>query len=215
MKEEILSEVKKCLELEEELKFEVKKDGVKDENGFEFVYAKRRWIECLCIVGFDNEIGQQLESVYPSEDNHPLSADNFKTITMLAFPESYSMEDKSNRKSTFSHKFFFSFRKSSCSIWIKYLFYLEKRSEEVKTKGIRDEKDYYYGYVFYKQRKDPNNSRGHVQKSVVIISRYSLPVFFTGLSKIIGNFYFGDGATDVLQVSSRVSNKSCRKLFEK
>ncbi|KAI6660555.1 Protein DENND6B-like [Oopsacas minuta] len=130
------------------------------------------WLCCFCVVTFDLEIGQALESVYPSE--FPLSEDEKTNICYLAFPDSNAglIGDVQ-----------FHFRIPASGI----------RREGCNPKPIpyssslplvlRQENNHYFGFVYFRQTKDASIRRGYFQKSVILITR--LP-FFNLFSTLMG-----------------------------
>ncbi|KAJ1030240.1 hypothetical protein NDA16_001151 [Ustilago loliicola] len=52
---------------------------------------------------------------------------------------------------------------------------------------------YIYGYVFFRQKRDPTNRRGYFQKSVVILSHLPLVGLFSEVVARLGPLYFEHG----------------------
>lgn len=52
---------------------------------------------------------------------------------------------------------------------------------------------YIYGYVFFRQKRDPTNRRGYFQKSVVILSHLPLVGLFSKVVSRLGPLYFEHG----------------------
>ncbi|PKC76048.1 DUF1630-domain-containing protein, partial [Rhizophagus irregularis] len=50
-----------------------------------------------------------------------------------------------------------------------------------------------YGYVFFRQKKDPRIRRGYFQKSLVILSQYPYVGLFSKMASILGPAYFDVG----------------------
>jgi hypothetical protein len=61
-----------------------------------------------------------------------------------------------------------------------------------------------YGYVYFKQTKDPKNPRGYSQKSLVILTPFPFIDFFKNILELLGQTYFdleNPDSMDFLQVS--------------
>lgn len=50
--------------------------------------------------------------------------------------------------------------------------------------------NYIYGYVFFRQKRDPTIRRGYFQKSIVILSHLPYVSFFSKLTQILGTLFF-------------------------
>ena len=130
------------------------------------------WLCCFCVVTFDLEIGQALESLYPSD--FPLSEDERTNICYLAFPDS-------NAGLIGDVQFHFRIpasgtRREGCDP--KLIPY----SSSLPL-VLRQETNHYFGFVYFRQTKDASIRRGYFQKSVILISR--LP-FFNLFSTLMG-----------------------------
>ncbi|XP_053775821.1 protein DENND6B isoform X4 [Desmodus rotundus] len=121
------------------------------------------WLECVCVVTFDLELGQALELVYPSDFR--LTDKEKSSICYLSFPDSHSgcLGDTQ-----------FSFRIRQCG---------GQRSPRPTDNGCYDreapatlqrESAHYFGYVYFRQVKDSSVKRGYFQK-VHIPSRADKP----------------------------------------
>uniref|UniRef100_A0A3B4AAN9 UDENN domain-containing protein n=1 Tax=Periophthalmus magnuspinnatus TaxID=409849 RepID=A0A3B4AAN9_9GOBI len=129
------------------------------------------WLECVCVVTFDLELGQALELVYPQDVK--LTEKEKTSICYLSFPDSYSgcLGDTQ-----------FSFR----------------MRQSVGRRGSRDgdvynrdapvtlqkEVSHFFGYVYFRQVKDVSVKRGYFQKSLVLLT------LFHSLLQIIAPEYF-------------------------
>ncbi|KAK3755016.1 hypothetical protein QZH41_011061, partial [Actinostola sp. cb2023] len=128
----------------------------------------RRWITCFCVVTFDIEVGQAMEMVYPShielteKEDYLLNNTDFKhffwfqktSICYLAFPDSNSgcMGDT---------EFHFRIR---CSPQASSKIFSYRRHELEVPLGFRSDPAHYYGFVYFRQVKDPTIQRGYFQK---------------------------------------------------
>lgn len=52
---------------------------------------------------------------------------------------------------------------------------------------------YWFGFVYFRQTRDPSQKRGYFQKSVVLITRLPFTQFFTHVLSIIANEFFENG----------------------
>uniref|UniRef100_A0A8C1W4L5 DENN/MADD domain containing 6Aa n=1 Tax=Cyprinus carpio TaxID=7962 RepID=A0A8C1W4L5_CYPCA len=123
------------------------------------------WLHCICVVGFDLELGQAVEKT---------------SICYLSFPDS-------NSGCLGDTQFCFRFRqaagsKSSLGCFLDHF----DRDAPVclKVSG------YYYGYVYFRQVRDKTLKRGYFQKSLVLISKLPYVTFFHSLLKLIAPEYF-------------------------
>uniref|UniRef100_A0A8C2KQG6 DENN/MADD domain containing 6Aa n=1 Tax=Cyprinus carpio TaxID=7962 RepID=A0A8C2KQG6_CYPCA len=124
------------------------------------------WLHCICVVGFDLELGQAVEKT---------------SICYLSFPDS-------NSGCLGDTQFCFRFRqaagsKSSLGCFLDHF----DRDAPVCLK--RDQ-GYYYGYVYFRQVRDKTLKRGYFQKSLVLISKLPYVTFFHSLLKLIAPEYF-------------------------
>ena len=146
------------------------------------------WLCCFCVVTFDLEIGQALESVHPP--NFPLSEDEKTNICYLAFPDS-------NAGLIGDVQFHFRIPASGA------------RREGCDPKLIphcsslplvlRQESNHYFGFVYFRQTKDASIRRGYFQKSVILITRLPFFNLFSTLMSRIAPEVFKVG-NDFLEV---------------
>uniref|UniRef100_A0A673M817 Protein DENND6B-like n=1 Tax=Sinocyclocheilus rhinocerous TaxID=307959 RepID=A0A673M817_9TELE len=124
------------------------------------------WLECVCVVTFDLELGQAIEKT---------------SICYLSFPDSYSgcLGDT---------QFSFRLRQSvgRSSSWFG--------QEDVYNKDapvtLQKEHAHLHGYVYFRQVKDASVKRGYFQKSLVVVSRLPFVNLFHSLLKVIAPEYF-------------------------
>uniref|UniRef100_A0A671KEU0 Protein DENND6B-like n=1 Tax=Sinocyclocheilus anshuiensis TaxID=1608454 RepID=A0A671KEU0_9TELE len=129
------------------------------------------WLECVCVVTFDLELGQAIEV-------HKLCK---TSICYLSFPDSYSgcLGDT---------QFSFRLRQSvgRSSSWFG--------QEDVYNKDapvtLQKEHAHLHGYVYFRQVKDASVKRGYFQKSLVVVSRLPFVNLFHSLLKVIAPEYF-------------------------
>ncbi|XP_031208509.1 protein DENND6B isoform X2 [Mastomys coucha] len=137
------------------------------------------WLECVCVVTFDLELGQALELVYPSDFR--LTDKEKSSICYLAFPDSHSgcLGDTQ-----------FSFRMRQCG-GQRSLWHVDDQSYNNKAPlALQREPAHYLGYVYFRQVKDSSVKRGYFQKSLVLVSRLPFVRLFQSLLSLIAPEYF-------------------------
>ncbi|KAM6161884.1 protein DENND6B isoform 2-T2 [Erethizon dorsatum] len=136
------------------------------------------WLECVCVVTFDLELGQALELVYPSDFR--LTDKEKSSICYLSFPDSHSgcLGDTQ-----------FSFRMRQCgghrSPW-----HADDQPYNRKAPAALQEPAHYLGYVYFRQVKDSSVKRGYFQKSLVLLSRLPFVRLFQSLLSLMAPEYF-------------------------
>ncbi|XP_041080631.1 DENN/MADD domain containing 6Aa [Polyodon spathula] len=137
------------------------------------------WLHCICVVGFDLELGQAVEVIYP---HHSKLTDKEKTsICYLSFPDS-------NSGCLGDTQFCFRFREA---VGRKAsLCYPVDQSDRDAPVYLKRDQGHYYGYVYFRQVRDKTLKRGYFQKSLVIISRLPYVHFYHSLLKLIAPEYF-------------------------
>ncbi|XP_072845707.2 protein DENND6A [Pogona vitticeps] len=137
------------------------------------------WLHCVCVVGFDLELGQAVEVIYPQ---HAKLTDKEKTnICYLSFPDS-------NSGCLGDTQFCFRFRQSS-SRKLSWHCLLDQFDRDLPICLKRDPA-YYYGYVYFRQVQDKALKRGYFQKSLVLISKLPYIHFFHTVLGQIAPEYF-------------------------
>nr|XP_019567919.1 PREDICTED: protein DENND6B isoform X9 [Rhinolophus sinicus] len=137
------------------------------------------WLECVCVVTFDLELGQALELVYPSDFR--LTDKEKSSICYLSFPDSHSgcLGDTQ-----------FSFRIRQCggqrSPWSTN----DRHYDSGAPVSLQKESSHYFGYVYFRQVKDSSVKRGYFQKSLVLVSRLPFVRLFQALLSLIAPEYF-------------------------
>lgn len=151
----------------------------------ETVYEKwerfHNWVHCMCIVTFDLELGQAIEAIYPSHIK--LSEQERSNVCYLAFPDSNSgcMGDT---------QYHVRIRQNGTMVQqTKALKEYDRRSAPF----LQCDKDYYWGYVYFRQVKDKSLPRGYFQKSIVIITKLPFVNLFGELNALIAPEYFEVG----------------------
>uniref|UniRef100_W5K913 DENN/MADD domain containing 6Aa n=1 Tax=Astyanax mexicanus TaxID=7994 RepID=W5K913_ASTMX len=132
------------------------------------------WLHCICVVGFDLELGQAVEVI--------IFILLCKTsICYLSFPDS-------NSGCLGDTQFCFRFRqaagsKSSLGCFLDHF----DRDAPV---CLKKDQGHFYGYVYFRQVRDKTLKRGYFQKSLVLISKLPYVTFFHSLLKLIAPEYF-------------------------
>uniref|UniRef100_A0A672Z6J8 Uncharacterized protein n=1 Tax=Sphaeramia orbicularis TaxID=375764 RepID=A0A672Z6J8_9TELE len=125
------------------------------------------WLECVCVVTFDLELGQAIE------------VRRLKTsICYLSFPDSYS-------GSLGDTQFSFRMRQSVGRRGSRFRDDIYNRDAPVTL-----EVSHFCGYVYFRQVKDVSVKRGYFQKSLVLLSRLPYTHMFHMLLQIIAPEYF-------------------------
>uniref|UniRef100_A0A8C7ZMS2 DENN/MADD domain containing 6Aa n=1 Tax=Oryzias sinensis TaxID=183150 RepID=A0A8C7ZMS2_9TELE len=139
------------------------------------------WLHCICVVGFDLELGQAVEvSGVPKtlwSDMEKLKT----SICYLSFPDS-------NSGCLGDTQFCFRFRQGSNRKSSQGCF-LETADRDAPP-CLKREQGHYYGYVYFRQVRDKSLKRGYFQKSLVLISKLPYVTFFHCLLKIMAPEYF-------------------------
>ncbi|XP_047406481.1 protein DENND6B isoform X2 [Sciurus carolinensis] len=137
------------------------------------------WLECVCVVTFDLELGQALELVYPSD--FQLTDKEKSSICYLSFPDSHSgcLGDTQ-----------FSFRMRQCGGQRSPWHADDRPYNGGAPVALQREPAHYLGYVYFRQVKDSSVRRGYFQKSLVLVSRLPFVRLFQSLLSLIAPEYF-------------------------
>ncbi|XP_054575646.1 protein DENND6B isoform X1 [Eptesicus fuscus] len=137
------------------------------------------WLECVCVVTFDLELGQALELVYPSDSR--LTDKEKSSICYLSFPDSHSgcLGDTQ-----------FSFRIRQCGGRRSPRPPDDRHYDSEAPVSLQRESAHYFGYVYFRQVKDSSVKRGYFQKSLVLVSRLPFIRLFQALLSLIAPEYF-------------------------
>ncbi|RIB02190.1 hypothetical protein C2G38_901698 [Gigaspora rosea] len=123
---------------------------------------------CFCVVNFDLELGQAMDSMYPPSE---LGEEEKKSVCFSAFPDSNSFDVGET---------VFNFR-IRCS------------KSGLAASGPTADAGFLYGYVFFRQKKDPRIKRGYFQRSLVLLSQHPYVGLFSRVVSILGPAYFEVG----------------------
>ncbi|XP_020946972.1 protein DENND6B isoform X4 [Sus scrofa] len=124
------------------------------------------WLECVCVVTFDLELGQALEK---------------SSICYLSFPDSHSgcLGDTQ-----------FSFRIRQCGGQRRPWHTDDRHCDSGAPASLQREHAHYFGYVYFRQVKDSSARRGYFQKSLVLVSRLPFVRLFQALLSLVAPEYF-------------------------
>ncbi|XP_034804415.1 protein DENND6B isoform X2 [Pan paniscus] len=113
------------------------------------------WLECVCVVTFDLELGQALELVYPND--FWLTDKEKSSICYLSFPDSHSgcLGDTQ-----------FSFRMRQCGGQRSPWHADDRHYNSRAPVALQREPAHYFGYVYFRQVKDSSVKRGYFQKAL-------------------------------------------------
>ena len=144
------------------------------------------WVHSICVVTFDLELGQAIESVYPAHVQ--LSEADKTNICYLAFPDSNSgvMGD-----SQFHFRIRLSPKQHHCRHITKNKIHTEYNRKCPTT--IAYDPNYLFGFTYFRQVKDPSIRRGYFQKSVILLSKLPLVSLFNQVTAAISRKFFDNG----------------------
>ena len=144
----------------------------------------RPWIQCICRLKFDLQIGAVLDECYPPQC---LSGLEQRNICNLAFPETSEGAINGGERES---DMYFTFR-------------MRQREKGQSDTSIRNMGSaafsYSYGYALFQKRRDAKSARGWTQQSFVIISELNLVGFFYRLLQ---------------QISSIITDNNCALLMQ-
>ncbi|XP_032122100.1 protein DENND6B isoform X3 [Sapajus apella] len=151
------------------------------------------WLECVCVVTFDLELGQALELVYPNDFR--LTDKEKSSICYLSFPDSHSgcLGDTQ-----------FSFRMRQCGGQRSPWHANDRHYHSRAPVALQREPAHYFGYVYFRQVKDSSVKRGYFQKSLVLVSRLPFVQLFQALLSLIAPEYFDKLAPCLEAVCSEI-----------
>ncbi|KAI1714570.1 stabilization of polarity axis domain-containing protein [Ditylenchus destructor] len=140
----------------------------------------REWVYCICVITFDLELGQTIEVIYPGNSELTASERLKADICYLSFPDSNSI-----RHSTKDSTYHFRVR---CAT--KLSNFVEKSTSSVPA-ALQPDPNYLFGFVHFRQQRNPSLPRGYYQKSVVLLSPLPLFGLFTHIVSEIALSFFG------------------------
>ncbi|XP_075430945.1 protein DENND6A isoform X2 [Ascaphus truei] len=137
------------------------------------------WLHSVCVVGFDLELGQTVEALYPP---HAKLTDKEKTsICYLSFPDS-------NSGCLGDTQFCFRFRQSTGRK--VPLHCVCDQFDSDSPVYLKKDPACFYGYVYFRQVRDKTLKRGYFQKSLVLISTLPYINLFHTVLKQFAPEYF-------------------------
>ncbi|KAH8236207.1 hypothetical protein KR026_008814 [Drosophila bipectinata] len=150
-----------------------------------------QWIHCFCVVTFDLNLGQALEHVYPAE--FMPTDQEVSNICYMAFPDSNSgcMGDT---------KFHMRLR---CT----------RRQESLQgynaecSPALRQDASHFWGFVYFRQKRDPNLPRGYFQKSFIIITRLPFFNLYYDILNQLAPRYFEEGIDAIRLISEQINSQ--------
>ncbi|CAK5104156.1 unnamed protein product [Meloidogyne enterolobii] len=188
-----------------------------EENDCEQLYWKRfkKWMHCFCVVTFDLELGQTIEVVYPGSAY--LSPTERSDICYLSFPDSNSSSTNINNSCSSSTPSIFmngkinrkmssdgSYIDSSHHFRIKRNGEInednEKRFDSFTQKlppSLRPDKQYLYGFAYFRRQRDSSLHRGYSQKSIVLISHLPFVALFSRILSEVALAFFTAGESAI------------------
>lgn len=171
------------------------------------------WVHCMCVVTFDLELGQAIEVIYP--ERFTLSEQEKTNICYLAFPDSNSgcmgdtqfhvrfrLAADTNHKSLhdcYTAKSKESRLTSSLSI--------EHNRFNTQCNAVQKaDKAHYWGFVYFRQRKEVSLPRGYFQKSFIIVTRLPFFNLFYEILSQLAPKYFLYGQNVIESSCYQISN---------
>uniref|UniRef100_A0A8C5QX52 DENN domain containing 6A n=1 Tax=Leptobrachium leishanense TaxID=445787 RepID=A0A8C5QX52_9ANUR len=140
------------------------------------------WLHCICVVGFDLELGQTVEALYPP---HAKLTD--KEVRVPGFIHDRAL-NKSSDGCLGDTQFCFRFRQSAgrkaslhCAL---------DQMDRDSPVYLKKDPACFYGYVYFRQVRDKSLKRGYFQKSLVLISKLPYINFFHTVLKQVAPEYF-------------------------
>ncbi|KAM6344266.1 protein DENND6A isoform 2-T2 [Alca torda] len=160
------------------------------------------WLHCVCVVGFDLELGQAVEKTnicylsFPdsnSADNICNCKDTAMRISMLQVLmfrlEEVSLITEAHIQCCLGDtQFCFRFRRSP-GRKVSLCCFLDQWDRDLPV-YLKKDPAYYYGYVYFRQVRDKSLKRGYFQKSLVLISKLPYVHLFRTMLKQIAPEYF-------------------------
>ncbi|XP_054623457.1 protein DENND6B isoform X2 [Dunckerocampus dactyliophorus] len=133
------------------------------------------WLECVCVVAFDLELGQAIET--PTQVNVSRSPRSLShVIYVRVFPGCIGDTQ-------------FSFRMRQ-SVGRRHSRPREVVYNRDAPAVLQSETSHFYGYVYFRQIKDVSVKRGYFQKSLVLVSRLPFVQLFYSMLHIIAPEFF-------------------------
>ncbi|XP_055857849.1 protein DENND6A [Episyrphus balteatus] len=162
------------------------------------------WVHCMCVVTFDLELGQAIEVIYP--EKFTPSEQEKTNICYLAFPDSNSgcmgdtqfhvrlrlAADGSNHQNDNNKNTSLSFE--------------HKRFNTQCNSVQKADKAHYWGFVYFRQRKEASLPRGYFQKSFILLTRLPFFNLFYEILSQLAPMYFLHGLSVIESACYQISN---------
>ena len=175
------------------------------------------WVHGVCVVTFDLELGQAIESIYPGHVQ--LSETDKTNICYLAFPDSNSgvMGDSqfhfrvrlnqpkpprvpASGKEGSSSGGAGSSNGLTCGGHLNPSSSVHVEYNRRCPTALQFDPNYLFGFAYFRQVKDASIRRGYYQKSVILLSKLPLVTLFNQAVSIIARKFF-DGGEVSLEVA--------------
>lgn len=170
------------------------------------------WVHCMCVVTFDLELGQAIEVIYPKEFTP--SEQEKTNICYLAFPDSNSgcMGDTQfhvrlrlavDRQHTEDNSRFPT--TTTTTTETSSLSYEHKRFNTKCNAVQKADKAHYWGFVYFRQKKEASLPRGYFQKSFILLTRLPFFNLFYEILSQLAPMYFQHGLTAIESACYQIS----------
>ncbi|XP_005191359.2 protein DENND6B [Musca domestica] len=155
-----------------------------------------QWIQCMCIVTFDLNLGQALEFIYPKE--FMPSEQEVTNICYMAFPDSNSgcMGDT---------KFHMRLRMSPDTSRLQELQQFRCYNSDCPP-VLKVDQSHYWGFVYFRQKRDANLPRGYFQKSFIIVTRLPFFNLFYEMLTQLAQKYFDEGEEVLIKACQQINS---------
>ncbi|XP_039960419.1 protein DENND6B [Bactrocera neohumeralis] len=155
-----------------------------------------QWIHCMCVITFDLNIGQALEFVYPPQ--FVPSETETANICYMAFPDSNSgcMGD------TKFHMRLRRIHKESHNGNLKKIFH-SYNSDCISA--LRVDESHYWGFVYFRQKRDANLPRGYFQKSFILVTHLPFCNLFYNIVDQLAPRYFENGNSNIEEACDQIN----------
>lgn len=171
------------------------------------------WVHCMCVVTFDLELGQAIEVIYPKEFTP--SEQEKTNICYLAFPDSNSgcmgdtqfhvrlrlavdrqhNEDNSRLPTT----------TTTTTTTSNSLSFEHKRFNTKCNAVQKADKAHYWGFVYFRQKKEASLPRGYFQKSFILLTRLPFFNLFYDILSQLAPMYFQHGLPAIESACYQIS----------
>uniref|UniRef100_A0AAY4DUU7 UDENN domain-containing protein n=1 Tax=Denticeps clupeoides TaxID=299321 RepID=A0AAY4DUU7_9TELE len=141
------------------------------------------WLECVCVVTFDLELGQALEAVYPQDVK--LTEKEVRSTAHASYPDVLYTFPWALGDTQFSFRLRQSVGRGPRGVWFE-----DSDAYNRDAPVTMQASSHLYGYVYFRQVKDDTVKRGYFQKSVVLVSRLPLVRLFQSVLQVIAPEYF-------------------------